>query len=137
MLAIRRLLNSCVLVDCEQSEISDSNKENTVRAVDVRRRQVSPAPATLQLWLSPRQAEPQLGRDTATVARLLEILVILWRSVQKALRQNEEAEKYTAVKFGSVLVKYFQALEVLAQLGCFFCSSLFLVIEAWLVCFPE
>lgn len=34
MLAIRRLLNSCVLADCDQTEIGDSNKENsTVRAV--------------------------------------------------------------------------------------------------------
>uniref|UniRef100_H3CJY7 Non-SMC condensin II complex, subunit G2 n=1 Tax=Tetraodon nigroviridis TaxID=99883 RepID=H3CJY7_TETNG len=90
MLAIRRLLNSCVLADCDQTEIGDSNKENsTVRAV----------------------AEPRLAKDTAVVARLLEVLVILWRSVQKALRQNEEAEKYTVAKFGSVLVKYFQALE--------------------------
>lgn len=36
MLAIRRLLNSCVLGNCEQTEISDSNKENAVRVVDVR-----------------------------------------------------------------------------------------------------
>lgn len=55
----------------------------------------------------------------AVIARLLEILVILWKSVQKALRQNEEAEKYTVAKFGSVLVKYFQALEVLPQLLLF------------------
>lgn len=53
------------------------------------------------------------------MAGLLEVLVILWRSVQKALRQNEEAEKYTMAKFGSAVVKYFQALEVLAQPGCF------------------
>lgn len=46
------------------------------------------------------------------VARLLEVLVILWSSVQKALRQNQEAEKYMLAKFGSVLAKYFQALEV-------------------------
>lgn len=53
-----------------------------------------------------------LGKDTAVVARLLEVLVILWSSVRKALRQNEEAEKYMLAKFGSVLTKYFQALEV-------------------------
>lgn len=29
MLAIRRLLNSCVLVDCDQTEVSDGNKENS------------------------------------------------------------------------------------------------------------
>lgn len=53
-----------------------------------------------------------LGKDTDVVSRLLEVLVILWSSVRKALRQNEEAEKYTLAKFGSVLPKYFQALEV-------------------------
>lgn len=53
-----------------------------------------------------------LGKDTAVVARLLEVLVILWSSVRKALRQNEEAQKYMLAKFGSVLAKYFQALEV-------------------------
>lgn len=120
MLAIRRLLNSCVLADCDQTEISDSNKENsTVRVVDIRRRSEQCAQAVLQFWVSSQQAEPQLGKDGAVVARLLEILVILWRSVQKALRQNEEAEKYTVAKFGSVMVKYFQALEVLTQHGCF------------------
>lgn len=32
MLAVRRLLNSCVLVDGDQTEVSDGNKENsTVR----------------------------------------------------------------------------------------------------------
>lgn len=74
------------------------------------------------------------------MAGLLEILVILWRSVQEALKQNKEAEKYTVAKFGSVVVKYFQALEVLAQHGCFglffFVIYLFFVIVAWLVCFP-
>lgn len=38
MLAIRRLLNSCVLANCAQTEVSDSNKENSVvRGVDSRR----------------------------------------------------------------------------------------------------
>jgi len=32
MLAIRRTLNSCIQVDCDMTEINDSNKENsTVR----------------------------------------------------------------------------------------------------------
>lgn len=36
MLAIRRLLNSCVLADCDQTEVSESNKENsTVRLMNV------------------------------------------------------------------------------------------------------
>lgn len=54
-----------------------------------------------------------LGNDMTVVARLLEIVAILWRSVEKALKQNEEAQKYTFAKFGNVTAKYFQAFEVL------------------------
>ncbi|KAM4533926.1 condensin-2 complex subunit G2 isoform 1-T2 [Odontesthes bonariensis] len=86
MLAIRRTLNSCV-PDCDLTEINDSNKENsTAESVT-------------------------LGQDMAVVSSLLEVVVILWRSVEKALKQNEEAHKYTAAKFGNVMAKYFQAFE--------------------------
>lgn len=64
-------------------------------------------------WVWSQQAEPLLGKDMATVSRLLEVVVILWRSVAKALKQNEEAQKYTFAKFGNVMAKYFQAFEVL------------------------
>ncbi|KAJ0022850.1 hypothetical protein NQD34_014984 [Periophthalmus magnuspinnatus] len=86
MLAIRRVLNSCVQ-DCDVSDINDSNKENSTieRAV--------------------------VGKDMAVVASLLEIVVILWRSVQKPLKQNAEAQKFTCDKFGSVMGKYFCAFE--------------------------
>ncbi|XP_035513076.1 condensin-2 complex subunit G2 [Morone saxatilis] len=87
MLAIRRVLNSCIQTDCDLSDINDSNKENSA------------------------QAEPLLGKDVAVVSRLLEVVVILWRSVEKALKQNEEAQKYTFAKFGNVMAKYFQAFE--------------------------
>ncbi|XP_051267133.1 condensin-2 complex subunit G2 isoform X2 [Dicentrarchus labrax] len=86
MLAIRRVLNSCIQTDCDLSDINDSNKENST-------------------------AEPLLGKDVAVVSRLLEVVVILWRSVEKALKQNEEAQKYTFAKFGNVMAKYFQAFE--------------------------
>jgi len=49
----------------------------------------------------------------AIVSSLLEIVVILWSSVEKALKQNQEAQKYTFAKFGNVMSKYFQAFEVL------------------------
>ncbi|KAM6900149.1 condensin-2 complex subunit G2 [Xenentodon cancila] len=87
MLAIRRTLNSCIEVDCDLTEINESNKENN-----------SGGPVTL-------------GQDVAVVSSLLEVVVILWRSVKKALKQNEEAHKYTAAKFGNVMSKYFQAFE--------------------------
>nr|XP_040023669.1 condensin-2 complex subunit G2 [Gasterosteus aculeatus aculeatus]XP_040023670.1 condensin-2 complex subunit G2 [Gasterosteus aculeatus aculeatus] len=86
MLAIRRVVNSCIQSDCDQSDFIDSNKENS-------------------------KAQPSLGNDTAVLSGLLEVVVILWRSVTKALKQNEEARKYTLAKFGSVMNKYFQTFE--------------------------
>ncbi|KAL6097725.1 ncapg2 [Pungitius sinensis] len=86
MLAIRRVVNSFIQTDCDQSEFHDSNKENS-------------------------EVQPSLGKDTAVLSSLLEVVVILWRSVTKALKQNEEAHKYTLAKFGSVMNKYFQAFE--------------------------
>ncbi|XP_047185825.1 condensin-2 complex subunit G2 isoform X1 [Scophthalmus maximus] len=87
-LAIRRVLNSCIQTDCDLTEIDDSNKENSAQAGPV-----------------------MLGKDMAVVSSLLEVVVILWRSVEKALKQNEEAQKYTFAKFGNVMSKYFQAFE--------------------------
>uniref|UniRef100_A0A4W6FIK5 Non-SMC condensin II complex, subunit G2 n=1 Tax=Lates calcarifer TaxID=8187 RepID=A0A4W6FIK5_LATCA len=86
MLAIRRVLNSCIQTDCDLTEINDSNKENSAEPV-------------------------MLGKDVAVVSGLLEVVVILWRSVEKALKQNEEAHKYTVAKFGNVMSKYFQTFE--------------------------
>ncbi|XP_067341992.1 condensin-2 complex subunit G2 [Channa argus] len=87
MLAIQRVLNSCIQTNFDLSEINDSNKENSA-------------------------AEPvTLGKDIAVVSGLLEVVVILWRSVEKALKQNEEAQKYIFAKFGNVMAKYFQAFE--------------------------
>ncbi|XP_040921195.1 condensin-2 complex subunit G2 isoform X2 [Toxotes jaculatrix] len=87
MLAIRRVLNNCIQTDCDLTDINDSNKENSAAALVT------------------------LGKDMAVVSSLLEVVVILWRSVGKALKQNEEAQKYTFAKFGNVMSKYFQAFE--------------------------
>ncbi|XP_059182454.1 condensin-2 complex subunit G2 isoform X2 [Centropristis striata] len=87
MLAIRRVVNRCIQADLDVTEINDSNKENSVLA------------------------EPLLGKDMAVVSVLLEVVVILWRSVEKAMKQNEEAQKYTFAKFGNVISKYFHAFE--------------------------
>uniref|UniRef100_A0A3B3BD34 Non-SMC condensin II complex, subunit G2 n=1 Tax=Oryzias melastigma TaxID=30732 RepID=A0A3B3BD34_ORYME len=87
MLVIRRSLNSCIQVNSDMMDINDSNKENSI------------APPV------------NLGQDMALVAGLLEVVVILWRSVEKALKHNEEAYKYTSAKFGNVMSKYFQAFE--------------------------
>ncbi|PIO39696.1 hypothetical protein AB205_0160610 [Aquarana catesbeiana] len=50
--------------------------------------------------------------DATSMASLLEIIVILWRSIRKALDQNEEAKNYTISKFASVLPEYFRVFKV-------------------------
>ncbi|XP_029955614.1 condensin-2 complex subunit G2 isoform X2 [Salarias fasciatus] len=87
MLAIRRILNSFIQMDCDVTALHDSNKENSL---------TEPA---------------KLVKDKSVVASLLEILVILWKSVQKAVQQNEEAQKYMFAKFGNVMARYFQSFE--------------------------
>ncbi|XP_060950059.1 condensin-2 complex subunit G2 [Limanda limanda] len=86
MLAIRRVLNSSIRSDFDVTEIDDSMKENS-------------------------QAAPVLGKDMAVVSGLLEVVVILWRSVEPSLKQNKEAQEYTFAKFGNVMSKYFQTFE--------------------------
>ncbi|CAJ0950634.1 unnamed protein product [Ranitomeya imitator] len=49
--------------------------------------------------------------DAASMASLIEIVVILWQSIKKALDQNEEAKKYTISKFATVLPEYFRAFK--------------------------
>ncbi|XP_051008459.1 condensin-2 complex subunit G2 [Acomys russatus] len=44
--------------------------------------------------------------DTASMAGLLEVIVILWRSIQRSLENNKEAKVYTINKFASVLPEY-------------------------------
>lgn len=51
-------------------------------------------------------------QDTTSMASLLEILVILWKSVQKSLMANQEAFKYTTSKFASVLPQYLKIFQV-------------------------
>ncbi|XP_043960274.1 condensin-2 complex subunit G2 isoform X1 [Gambusia affinis] len=88
ILAIRRTLNNCIQVDFDVTEINDNNKENSTQGGPL-----------------------VLGQDLSVVSSLLEVVVILWRSVEKALKQNEEAQKYIVAKFGNVMAKYFQAFE--------------------------
>ncbi|KAJ3611370.1 hypothetical protein NHX12_021386 [Muraenolepis orangiensis] len=87
MLSIRRVLNTCLPGRAEPSQLSDGDKEN--HKVDT--------------LLS--------SKDSGLVGGLLEVLVVLWRSVQKALVHNKEAHQYTVAKFSSVMSRYFQAFE--------------------------
>ncbi|NXN58759.1 CNDG2 protein, partial [Rynchops niger] len=98
MLTIRRCLNACIqkamkerLRDSDNDDGDDdeeSEKENT---------------SVLNNVLS--------INDVASMASLLEIAVILWRSIQKALDHNEEAKDYAIRKFASVLPEYFKVFK--------------------------
>ncbi|KAM6410264.1 condensin-2 complex subunit G2 [Pluvialis apricaria] len=93
MLTIRRCLNACIQKAMKESlddddDDDESEKENT---------------SVLNNVLS--------INDVASMASLLEITVILWRSIRKALDHNEEAKDYAIRKFASVLPEYFKVFK--------------------------
>ncbi|NXV63102.1 CNDG2 protein, partial [Molothrus ater] len=97
MLTIRRCLNACIQKAMkaslhgsgdEDDEEDGSEKENT---------------SVLDNVLS--------VNDVASMASLLEITVILWRSIHKALDHNEDAKEYAIRKFASVLPEYFKVFQ--------------------------
>ncbi|KFP75379.1 Condensin-2 complex subunit G2, partial [Apaloderma vittatum] len=94
MLTIRRCLNACIQKSMKESlhdsgeNDDESEKENT---------------SVLNNVLS--------INDVASMAGLLEITVILWRSIRKALDHNEDAKDYTIRKFASVLPEYFKVFK--------------------------
>lgn len=46
------------------------------------------------------------------MAGLLEIVVILWKSIQRSMETNKEARVYTIDKFASVLPEYLKVFQV-------------------------
>ncbi|XP_053790849.1 condensin-2 complex subunit G2 isoform X3 [Vidua chalybeata] len=95
MLTIRRCLNACIqkamkesLHDSGDDDEDGSEKENS---------------SVLDNVLS--------VNDVASMASLLEITVILWRSIRKALDHNEDAKDYAIRKFASVLPEYFKVFQ--------------------------
>ncbi|XP_034615905.1 condensin-2 complex subunit G2 isoform X2 [Trachemys scripta elegans] len=90
MLTIRRCLNACIqrAIKENQDDDEESEKEN-----------ISMLNNVLSI------------NDVASMASLLEITVILWRSIHKALDHNEEAKGYTIRKFASVLPEYFKVFK--------------------------
>ncbi|KFW71259.1 Condensin-2 complex subunit G2, partial [Pygoscelis adeliae] len=101
MLTIRRCLNACIQKamketlhdsldddDADDADADESEKENT---------------SVLNNVLS--------INDVASMASLLEITVILWRSIHKALDHNEDAKDYAIRKFASVLPEYFKVFK--------------------------
>lgn len=49
--------------------------------------------------------------DTASMAGLLEVIVILWKSIYRSLENNKEAKVYTINKFASVLPEYLKVFK--------------------------
>nr|XP_014351166.1 PREDICTED: condensin-2 complex subunit G2 isoform X2 [Latimeria chalumnae] len=98
MLTIRRCLNACIQRSVREHQAEgggdddDNEEENDKENTSV-----------LDSVLS--------TTDVATMASLLEIIVILWRNIHKALDQNEEAKTYTISKFASVLPEYFKVFK--------------------------
>uniref|UniRef100_A0A8C8S0Q6 Non-SMC condensin II complex subunit G2 n=1 Tax=Pelusios castaneus TaxID=367368 RepID=A0A8C8S0Q6_9SAUR len=90
MLTIRRCLNACIqrAIKENQDDDEESEKEN-----------ISILNNVLSI------------NDVASMASLLEVTVILWRSIHKALDHNEEAKDYTIRKFASVLPEYFKVFK--------------------------
>uniref|UniRef100_A0A3Q2XYN6 Non-SMC condensin II complex, subunit G2 n=1 Tax=Hippocampus comes TaxID=109280 RepID=A0A3Q2XYN6_HIPCM len=84
MLAIRRVLNSSIQSDGDDAELNDSSKENRMP-----------------------QGENQLALEKDVVASLLEVVVVLWKNVDRTLQQSDETQKYLYAQFGRVLSKYF------------------------------
>lgn len=86
MLVIRRCLNACI----ERSTHDDTSDD------EQQKENISVLESVLSV------------NDDTTMASLLEINVVLWKSIHKALNENKEAKNYTIMKFASVLPIYFK-----------------------------
>ncbi|XP_054847532.1 condensin-2 complex subunit G2 [Eublepharis macularius] len=90
MLTIQSCINACIherLRACDSGD-EDSEKENTsipnnVLSID----------------------------DVPSMGGLLEVIVILWRSIHKVLERNEGAKNHVVRKFASVLGEYFKTFK--------------------------
>ncbi|NXO78700.1 CNDG2 protein, partial [Sitta europaea] len=97
MLTIRRCLNACIQKAVKES-LHDSGDDDDDE--DGSEKENS---SVLDNVLS--------VNDVASMASLLEITVILWRSIHKALDHNEDAKDYAIRKFASVLPEYFKVFQ--------------------------
>ncbi|NXL83447.1 CNDG2 protein, partial [Alectura lathami] len=91
MLTIRRCLNACIQKAMKESldDDDDEGEKENIRVLN----------DVLSI------------NDVASMASLLEITVILWRSIRKALDHNKEAKDYAIRKFASVLPEYFKVFK--------------------------
>ncbi|OBS71779.1 hypothetical protein A6R68_13644, partial [Neotoma lepida] len=87
---IRHCLNACIqrtLRECPEAQ-KECEKENA---------------SVLDKTLS--------VNDTASMAGLLEVIVILWKNIHRSLENNKEAKVYTINKFASVLPEYLKVFK--------------------------
>ncbi|XP_006874492.1 PREDICTED: condensin-2 complex subunit G2 [Chrysochloris asiatica] len=82
---IRRCLNACIHKALREYQEDDEERE---------KENVSVLDQTLSV------------NDVASMAGLLEIVVILWKSITKSMENNKEAKIYTINKFVTVLPQY-------------------------------
>ncbi|NXN44730.1 CNDG2 protein, partial [Rhinoptilus africanus] len=100
MLTIRRCLNACIQKAMkERSHDDDDDGDGDDDDDESEKENTSVLNNVLSI------------NDVASMASLLEIVVILWRSIQKALDHNEEAKDYAIRKFASVLPEYFKVFK--------------------------
>lgn len=89
MHAIRHCLNACIQRALQEECQEDEEQEENMSVLD----------KTLSV------------NDTAVMAGLLEVIVILWKSIHCSLENNNEAKVYTINKFASVLPKYLKVFK--------------------------
>ncbi|XP_010598592.1 condensin-2 complex subunit G2 isoform X2 [Loxodonta africana] len=82
---IRRCLNACIHKAVREYEEDDEERE---------KENVSVLDQTLSV------------SDVASMAGLLEIIVILWKSITRSMENNKEAKAYTIDKFAAALPQY-------------------------------
>ncbi|XP_010584056.1 PREDICTED: condensin-2 complex subunit G2 [Haliaeetus leucocephalus] len=98
MLTIRRCLNACIQKAMKES-LHDSDGDHDDDDDESEKENTSVLNNVLSI------------NDVASMASLLEITVILWRSIHKALDHNEDAKDYAIRKFASVLPEYFKVFK--------------------------
>ncbi|XP_040404512.1 condensin-2 complex subunit G2 [Cygnus olor] len=94
MLTIRRCLNACIQKATKESLHDDDDEDE-----ETEKENISVLNDVLSI------------NDVACMASLLEITVILWRSIRKALDHNEDAKDYAIRKFASVLPEYLKVFK--------------------------
>ncbi|XP_013808039.2 condensin-2 complex subunit G2 [Apteryx mantelli] len=98
MLTIRRCLNACIQKAMKES-FHDDDDDDDDGDNENEKENLSMLNNVLSI------------NDMASMASLLEITVVLWRSIHKALDHNEDAKDYAIRKFASVLPEYFKVFK--------------------------